>query len=116
MIGSNTLPDPVLKVDHVVLQNLGGPGVHLTNAAFTTDSTSLQVHGATGYALELSAMALGSIPPGDYSGNLHDEALVVDNVNIFDNLTIHKRLPIHFTTTKVSVVGLAPTFRSQLSR
>lgn len=115
MTGSSTLPDAVLKVDNVVLGNLGGPGIHLSNAAFTADSTNLQIHGAAGYPLELSAMALGSIPSGDYSGNLHDEALVIDNANIFDNLDIRTTLPIRFATAGVHVGGLAPSFVPNLT-
>jgi hypothetical protein len=112
---TGTLPAPVLKVENVVLQNLGGPGVHLGIAAFTTDSTNLQIHGAAGYPIELSAMALGSIPSGDYTGNMHDEALVVDNANVFDNLDIRTTLPIRFNTSGVHVGGLAPNFVPNLT-
>jgi hypothetical protein len=56
-------------------------------------------------------MALGSIPSGAYIGNLHDEVLVVDNANIFDNLDIFDRgVPIRFATSGVHVGGLAPSF------
>jgi hypothetical protein len=111
MQGGSTLPDPVLKVVNVVLQNLGGAGVHLSDAAFTADSINLSITGAAGYPLEMSAMALGSIPSGAYIGNLHDEVLVVDNANIFDNLDIFDRgVPIRFATDGVHVGGLAPSF------
>jgi hypothetical protein len=116
MQGGSTLPDPVLKVNHVVLQNLGGPGVHLGNAAFTADSSNLSISGAAGYPIELSAMALGSVPSGTYVGNLHDELLVVDNANIFDNLDIFDRgVPIRFATDGVHVGGLAPSFVPDLT-
>jgi hypothetical protein len=116
MQGGSTLPDPVLKVVNVVLQNLGGPGVHLSDAAFTADSINLSITGAAGYPLEMSAMALGSIPSGAYTGNLHDEVLVVDNANIFDNLDIFDRgVPIHFATDGVHVGGLAPSFVPDLT-
>jgi len=116
MQGGSTLPDPVLKVNHVVLQNLGGPGVHLGNAAFTADSSNLSISGAAGYPIELSAMALGSVPSGSYLGNLHDELLVVDNANIFDNLDIFDRgVPIRFATDGVHVGGLAPSFVPDLT-
>jgi hypothetical protein len=106
--GGGTLPDPLLKVDTVQIQNLAGPGVYLSNAAFTADSRILQVWGAPGYPIELSAMALGSVPTGaSLISNQHDEILVVDNANIFDNLTISTPLPIRFNTAGVHVGGLA---------
>ena len=109
--GGGTLPDPLLKVDTVQIQNLAGPGIHLSNAAFTADSRTLQVWGAPGYPIELSAMALGSVPTGaSLVNNQHDEILVVDNANIFDNLTISTPLPIRFNTAGVHVGGLAPSF------
>ena len=110
MQGGGTLPDPVLKVFVTVLFNLGGPGIHLSNAAFTSDSGFLAISGAPGYPLEMSAMALGSVPSAIFSANLHNEILVVDNANIFDNLTIGTPVPIHFKTDGVHVGGLAPTF------
>ena len=108
MQGGGTLPDAVLKVDNVVMNNLVGPGVHLGNAAFSADSRNLQIMGTAGYPIELPAMALGSIPSGVYGGK--GEALVVDNANIFDNLTIRTPLPIRFNTAGVHVGGLAPSF------
>jgi hypothetical protein len=99
-----------------VLQKLGGPGVHLSDAAFTADSSNLLITGAAGYPIELSAMALGSVPSGTYLGNLHDELLVVDNANIFDNLDIVDRgVPIRFATDGVHVGGLAPSFVPDLT-
>jgi hypothetical protein len=116
MQGGSTLPDPVLKVVNVVLQNLGGPGIHLSDAAFTADSLNLSITGAAGYPLEMSAMALGSIPSGAYIGNLHDEVSVVENANIFDNLDIFDRgVPIRFATDGVHVGGLAPSFVPDLT-
>ena len=111
MQGGGTLPDPLLKVDTVGIENLAGPGVHLSNAAFTADSRTLQVSDAPGYPIELSAMALGSVPTGaSLVNNQHDEILVVDNANIFDNLPISTPLPIRFNTAGVHVGGLAPSF------
>jgi hypothetical protein len=111
MQGSSTLPDPVLKVNIVEMQNLGGPGIHFANAAFTADSSVLEIVDTPGYPLEMSAMALGSVPLSTFvAGNLHNEILVVDNANVFDNLTISTFVPIHFKTDGVHVGGLAPTF------
>jgi hypothetical protein len=110
MTGSSTLPDPVLKINFVAIGNMAGAGIYLNNAAFTADSSELGIVGSPDYPIALSAMALGSIPTYTGTSNAHDEALVVNNANIFDNLTIHNRLPIHFKTDGVRVAGLAPTF------
>lgn len=115
MNGSSTLPDAVLKVVDISIQQMAGAGIYLNDAAFTTDSTMLTVFGSPDYPIALSAMALGSIPPYHGVTNSPDEALVIGNANIFDNLTIHKRLPIHFKTDGVRVAGAAPTFKPNIT-
>jgi hypothetical protein len=107
---SSTIPDPVLKVNDVSISAMQGTGVYLDNAAFTPDSVSLYISNSPDYAMAMSAMALGSIPPYLGAANAHDEALVVGNANIFADLTIHKRLPIHFHTAGVKVAGGPPSF------
>jgi hypothetical protein len=107
---SSTLPDPVLKVNAVSISDMQGTGIYLDNAAFTTDSQSLAISNSPDYAMAMSAMALGSIPTYIGGGNAHDEALVVGNANFFADLTIHKRLPIHFHTAGVRVAGGPPAF------
>jgi hypothetical protein len=107
---SSALPDPVLKVNTVTISNMQGTGIYLDNAAFTTDSQFLAIAGSPDYAMAMSAMALGSIPTYIGETNAHDEALVVGNANIFADMTIHKRLPIHFHTTGVKVTGGPPSF------
>jgi hypothetical protein len=113
--GSSTLPDPVLKMINVEMRNGAGAGIYLSNAAFTSDSVNLFVYDMADYPLALTAMALGSIPLGQYGGAAGNEALVVENVNIFDNLTIRTTTPIHFKTDSVHVGGLAPTFVQNLT-
>jgi hypothetical protein len=117
MTGTNTgsVPDRVLKVVGVTLQNLGGPGIHLSNAAFTADSNVLDIHGAPAYPLEVWAMALGTIPPGNYTGNGIRGIRVVENANIFDSIDISTGLPISFPTGGVHVGGLAPTFVTDMT-
>jgi len=107
---NTTLPDPVLKVNTVIISDMQGAGVYLDNAAFTTDSQFLAISNSPDYAMAISAMALGSIPSYIGQGNAHDEALVVGNANIFADMTIHKRLPIHFHTAGVRVAGGPPSF------
>ena len=107
---NTTLPDPVLKVNTVTISDMQGTGVYLDNAAFTTDSQFLAIAGSPDYAMAMSAMALGSIPSYIGNANAHNEALVVGNANIFADMTVHNRLPIHFHTTGVRVAGGPPSF------
>jgi hypothetical protein len=109
----STLPDPVLKVNVVGINDSQGTGIYLDNAAFTTDSENLAVSNSPDYAMAMSAMALGSMPTYFKIGqaNAHDEVLVVGNANIFADMTIHNRgLPIHFHTAGVKVAGGPPAF------
>ena len=107
---SSTLPDPVLKVNVVTISGMQGAGIYLDNAAFTTDSEFLAISNSPDYAMAMSAMAIGSIPSYIGGANTHDEALVVGNANIFADMTVHKRLPIHFHTAGVRVAGGPPSF------
>jgi hypothetical protein len=113
MAGASTLPDPVLKVNTVQVINTAGPGIYLSDAAFTSDSTTLAVQGdasSPADIIDAPAMALGSIPPNTFGDTTLRDILVVENANIFDNLTINTSVPIHFKTDSVHVGGLAPTF------
>jgi hypothetical protein len=110
MAGAGTLPDPVLKVINVSISNTTGPGVYLSDAAFTSDSDGLLVTDAPAEIVAAPAMALGSIPPNTFGASVAGDILVVENANIFDNLTINTNVPIHFKTDSVHVGGLAPTF------
>jgi hypothetical protein len=111
MTGASTLPDPVLKVTNAAVINEAGPGIYLSDAAFTTDSNGLNMQSPADI-IDAPAMALGSIPPSFPPGAnpSRGEILVVENANIFDNLTINTTVPIHFKTDSVHVGGLAPTF------
>ena len=113
MAGAGTLPDPVLKVTNAVVINTAGPGVYLSDAAFTSDSNGLLVQGDAGTPADIidaPAMALGSIPQNTFGDTSVRDILVVENANIFDNLTINTNVPIHFKTDSVHVGGLAPSF------
>ncbi|HEY4956488.1 MAG TPA: hypothetical protein VII31_01635 [Caldimonas sp.] len=113
MNGSSVLPDATLKVVTVVIDAPAGAGIYLSDAAFTSDSNFVVVQNGTDSAIAMSAMALGSIPPNTVFNNATvqaSEIRVVENSNIFDNLTISTSQPIHFKTDGVHVGGLAPTF------
>jgi len=115
MQGTGVLPDPVLTVNNTKIPNNPGTAIYLSDAAFTPGSKALRVTGATDFAMSMPAMALGSIPTGTYTGNTVDEALVVENANIFDDLTVATPLPIRFQTAGIHVGGLAPTFVPNLT-
>src|SRR4029077_4324776 len=113
MTGSSTLPDPVLKVTNAIIVNTAGPGVYLSDAAFTSDSDGLTIQGdntTPADMIDAPAMALGSIPPNTFGDTTARDILVVENANVFDNLTINTPIPVHFKTDSVHVGGLAPTF------
>jgi len=101
------LPVALLEVDHVTIDGSVGVGVFLdTNAAFTAGSTDLTVENAGDYALAMTMMALGTIPTGTYTGNAVDEVLVHSQYNVFADLTIAKRLPVHIQTGSMRVAGI----------
>ena len=108
MNGTSTLPDPTLTVDNVVVDAPAGAGIYFSDAAFTGDSTVLQVQDTGGASIAMPAMALGSI--GASMLGAYADIQVVENANIFDNLTIATHVPIRFKTDGVHVGGLAPTF------
>lgn len=108
-------PDPVLKVNQVSITAAQGAGIYLDNAAFTGDSQKLTVSSSPDYPIALTAMAVGSVPTYTGQANSHDEALIIGNANIFGNLTIHQRLPIHFVTAGVRVAGAAPLFTPDIT-
>jgi hypothetical protein len=116
MNGSGVLPDPTLKVVSLLVQSPAGVGIYLSDAAFTSDSDGLVVQGQTDSAIAMPAMALGSVPANVFAGsNDLAEIKVVENANVFDNLTVTTALPIHFKTDGVHVGGLAPTFVSNVT-
>jgi hypothetical protein len=116
--GAGPLPDPMLKVTNVLVSAPAGAGIYFSNAGFVAGSQGLQIDDQTDSMLAMPAMALGSVPPGTTSGSANpavSEIKVVENFNVFDNLTIATTLPIHFKTDGVHVGGLAPTFVPDLT-
>jgi hypothetical protein len=110
--GASTLPDPLLRVIDVGISAPAGTGIYFSDAAFTADSQDLEVDFQSDSVMAMPAMALGSVPVNTVSGFAAplNQIKVVENANIFDNLTITTHLPIHFNTDGVHVGGLAPTF------
>jgi hypothetical protein len=112
---NTTLPDAVLKINTTFLNQMQGAGIYLDNAAFTADSLFLAISDCPDYPIALTAMATGSIPSYIGQDNVHNEALIVGNANVFADLTIHNRLPIHFHTDGIQVSGGPPTFAPDIT-
>ena len=110
MNGSSVLPDATLKVVDVFIDAPAGVGIYFSDAAFTSDSDGLEIQADIDSTIAMPAMALGSVPANARAYKSVAEIKVVENANIFDNLTISTILPIHFKTDGVHVGGLAPTF------
>ena len=90
MNGAGPLPDPMLKVTNVLVSAPAGAGIYFSNAAFVAGSQGLQIDDQADSMIAMPAMALGSVPPGTTSGSANPamrEIKVVENANIFDNLT-----------------------------
>jgi hypothetical protein len=79
------------------------------NASFTGDSDQLQITGSGARPVHTTMMALGSIPPGTYSGNATDEILIQGpTANVFANMTVADAgVPIRIPFTSL-FVGPAP--------
>jgi len=107
--GYGVAPVGVLKIDNVVIDTPQGVGVYLdSSAGFTADSQNLFVQNAPDYVLEMTMMAVGTIPAGsDFStGNAKPVVNVIGpNANITADLTIHKRLPVRIQTGSMTIRG-----------
>jgi hypothetical protein len=110
--GGSTLPDALLKAVDVTISAPAGTGIYFSDAAFTSDSNGLLVTDQIDSVMAMPAMALGSVPVNTATvlAPPLGQIKVVENANIFDDLTITTNLPIHFNADGVHVGGLAPTF------
>lgn len=93
--GDQTLPTQgLLHVDHVTISGSADNGVILRNrAGFSADSTALTITGSAQYPVALWEDSVGTLPPGSYTGNAHDEILLAasNNSPIVRTTTMHDR-------------------------
>jgi len=93
--GDQALPTQgLLHVDHVTLSGSADNGVILRNrAGFTPESTALTITGSAQYPIAIWEASVGSVPPGAYTGNGHDEILLaaINNSPITISTTMHDR-------------------------
>lgn len=100
-------PVGLIEVDHVTIDGSVGVGIYLDGSvAFTANSTDLTVQNTADYPLAMTMMALGSIPTGTYTGNAADAVLVHSQFNVFADLTVKKRLPVHIQTASMTVAAV----------
>lgn len=83
-------PLPLARVDHVTLEGAVRFGAVLEmRGSFSDDSDSLTITGAGEMAIWASATSLGSIPPGDYTGNATDAIRIRTDTKVDYDTTIH---------------------------
>ncbi len=84
---------PLLAVDHVLVEGSKSNGIVLTNSAgFATTSTALTVTGAAQFPVSIGPRAAGTVPPGIYTGNGTDRialAATGGNEGILEDTTLH---------------------------
>lgn len=97
--GSGERPlQPILGVDHVVIDGSAGYGALINRfAAFTAGSSELSITGAGAshpdhkHPIYIQAQALGTLPSGDYTDNAVDEIHVNPRGDIETSVTIEDR-------------------------
>jgi len=89
----------IVKVDHVTLKDSGGYGIFMGGlVGFTGDSTALTITGCGQdgpdtdgrfvQPIRLTAMAMGTLPSGQYTGNAADVILVFGDDGIWRDVTV----------------------------
>jgi hypothetical protein len=89
----------IVKVDHVTLKDSGGYGIFMGGlVGFTDHSTALTITGCGQdgpdfddrfiQPVRLTAMAMGTLPSGEYTGNAADVILVIDEHGIHRDVTV----------------------------
>jgi hypothetical protein len=92
----STVVVPMVKADHLAVKNSVGTGIVMeSGAGFTADSTDVTVTGGGSYpggngdsAIQLTALAAGTLPKLHVSGNAHDQIRIAESHYIARDLTI----------------------------
>ncbi len=89
--GTMPLVTGILHADHLTVTNSKSCGISLHDGGgFDASSTAVVVSGSMVCPITTFARALGTIPPGTYTGNTLDE-IVIGNGAIPESTTIHAR-------------------------
>lgn len=116
-VGDGVLPsDRGIHVDHVTISGSLGAGIVMSRkAAFADGSSDLVItdsgNSAHPYPIEIDEHALGTLPDGDYTGNLRDEILVDPADALGEDATVRDLgVPYRVGTSSVDrlVVGTGP--------
>jgi hypothetical protein len=87
-----------LHVDDVEIADSASQGIYINDSVgFDATSRNLRIHGARGFPLHVYARVIGSIPTGNYTGNVDDEIGIAGTGGpVVDNQTMHNRgVPYH---------------------
>lgn len=102
--GIRAPPVPTVLVDHVVIDTPVGGGVYLdSEATFDPASGPLTVKGASSWPIEGPMMAAGTVPPFTDQDNAVHDFFVVDDADVFADLTIGDHIPVRTDVGQVSV-------------
>jgi hypothetical protein len=89
-----TAPDGTLAVNHVEITDSESPGVRLDAlGGFTADSDDLTITAGASHPISAAATGVGTIPAGDYTGNVDDQIVLTtaNNERILADATMHDR-------------------------
>jgi hypothetical protein len=109
----------ILHADHLTVSGSASQGIVLSDGGgFSGTSTALTITGSQGYPVNTWTRLAGSLPDGDYTGNLRDEILLLGGGPtdaVVENMTLHNRgVPYHVGATassgeiRIGTVGAAP--------
>jgi hypothetical protein len=108
--GSTQPPVGVLTADELVIGNPVGSAILLDSmAAFTPQSTSLGISGASGHPILMHLMAAGSIPVTQVQNSTFDDAMMLTSApNVTRDTTLNANIPL-FIPAQVNVGSTAGT-------
>jgi hypothetical protein len=115
--GDQTMPtQELLHVDHVTLRDSASLGLRLVEGGgCSATSDGLTITGSAEAPIEIWPRAVGTIPPGTYTGNGDDQIRIPGNggsAAILEDTTMHARgVPYHIGTSGTFgdlVIGSAP--------
>lgn len=89
--GTSQLVTGILHAEHLTITGSKSCGISLHDGGgFDTSSKGVEISGSTVSPITTFARALGTIPPGTYTGNTADE-IIISNGAITESITIHAR-------------------------
>jgi hypothetical protein len=99
--GDQTIPtQEILDAQHLTISGSASQGLYLfEGGGFSASSTDVIVTGSASYPMHIWGRVVGTVPPGNYTGNAIDEILLAGSAlaeAIVDDATMHDRgVPYH---------------------